>query len=178
MTSHELPGDVRTVLTYRGTVYPWQCDHMGHMNVTSYIGKFDEASWQLLSGLGLTASRFRKERIGMAAVEQRIVYKRELFAGDAVTIHSSLLEVNEKSMRILHKMTDDETGEVAAVTVIVAVHLDAATRKARALPSDVRDLAAVVVCGTCGVDEQDHPDHQLEMTGAGADRSFSFGPLV
>jgi len=95
----------------------------------------------------------------------------ELFAGDAVTIHSSLLEVNEKSMRILHKMTDDETGEVAAVTVIVAVHLDAATRKARALPSDVRDLAAVVVCGTCGVDGRDNPDHQLEMTGAGADRS-------
>lgn len=20
-------------VTYRGTVYPWQCDHMGHMNV-------------------------------------------------------------------------------------------------------------------------------------------------
>ncbi len=178
MTPREVSDDVRTVLTYRGTVYPWQCDHMGHMNVMSYISKFDEASWQLLSGLGLTASRFRKERIGMAAVEQRIVYKRELFAGDAVTIHSSLLEVNEKSMRILHNMTDDETGEVAAVTVIVAVHLDAATRKARALPSDVRDLAAVVVCGNCGVDGRDNPDHQLELTGAGADLSFSFGPLV
>ena len=20
-------------ITYRGVVYPWQCDHMGHMNV-------------------------------------------------------------------------------------------------------------------------------------------------
>ena len=29
--------------TYRGTVYPWQCDHVGHMNIMWYVGKFDEA---------------------------------------------------------------------------------------------------------------------------------------
>ena len=29
-------------ITYRGVVYPWQCDHMGHMNVMWYAGKFDE----------------------------------------------------------------------------------------------------------------------------------------
>jgi hypothetical protein len=68
-------------VTYRGTVYPWQCDHMGHMNVMWYVGKFDEASWQLISKLGLTRSRFSKEGIGMVAVEQRIDYKRELRAG-------------------------------------------------------------------------------------------------
>jgi len=39
-------------VTYRGTVYPSQCDHMGHMNVTGYVGKFDEASWRLLLTLG------------------------------------------------------------------------------------------------------------------------------
>jgi acyl-CoA thioester hydrolase len=27
--------------TYRGAVYPWHCDHMGHMNVMWYVGKFD-----------------------------------------------------------------------------------------------------------------------------------------
>jgi acyl-CoA thioesterase FadM len=31
--------------TYRGTVYPWHCDHIGHMNVMWYVGKFDEATW-------------------------------------------------------------------------------------------------------------------------------------
>jgi len=31
-------------ITYRGLVYPWHCDHMGHMNVMWYTGKFDEAS--------------------------------------------------------------------------------------------------------------------------------------
>ena len=30
------------VETYRGAVYPWHCDHVGHMNVMWYVGKFDE----------------------------------------------------------------------------------------------------------------------------------------
>jgi hypothetical protein len=29
-------------ITYRVVVYPWQCDHKGHMNVMWYVGKFDE----------------------------------------------------------------------------------------------------------------------------------------
>ena len=34
--------------TYRGVVYPWQMDHMGHMNVRFYSARFDEATWRLL----------------------------------------------------------------------------------------------------------------------------------
>ena len=132
------------LVTYRGTVYPWQCDHMGHMNVMWYVGKFDEASWQLLSGLGLTASRLRRDGSGMAAVEQRIDYKRELHAGDGVTVRSTVLEIKDKSIRLIHEMTDDETGDVAATTVIVGVHIDTATRRARSLPADVRQLALLM----------------------------------
>ena len=36
-------------ITYRGTIYPWHCDHMGHMNVMWYVGKFDEATWQFFA---------------------------------------------------------------------------------------------------------------------------------
>ena len=50
------------VITYRGTVYPWQCDHMGHMNVMWYVGKFDEATWQILSTLGLSRTRLNRPR--------------------------------------------------------------------------------------------------------------------
>ena len=28
-------------ITYRGLVHQWHCDHMGHMNVMWYVGKFD-----------------------------------------------------------------------------------------------------------------------------------------
>ena len=128
-------------ITYRGIVYPWHCDHMGHMNVMWYTGKFDEACWQLLAMLGLDQSRFAQEGTGMAAVEQQIQYKRELYAGDAVTIQSVLLEVKEMSIRMLHKMVDDRSGEIAATTAVVGVHIDARVRKALRLPDDVRQKA-------------------------------------
>jgi acyl-CoA thioester hydrolase len=51
-------------------------------------------------------------------------------------------------MRIRHEMRDDETGDVAATTEIVAVHLDAATRGARSLPEDVRARASAMDPGT------------------------------
>jgi acyl-CoA thioester hydrolase len=115
------------------------------MNVAWYVAKFDEATWQLFAAIGLTPSRLRTERIGMAGVEQHIEYKRELYAGDVVTVSSTVLEVKEKAIRFAHEMKNDETGEVAARTVLVAVHLDAATRKARAFPADVRDRAHAMI---------------------------------
>ena len=59
-------------ITYRGVVYPWQCDHMGHMNVMWYVGKFDEATWQFFAMFGLTPSFLREQGRGMAAVQQNI----------------------------------------------------------------------------------------------------------
>jgi acyl-CoA thioester hydrolase len=133
------------LLTYRGAVYPAQCDHMGHMNVASYVAKFDEASWQLFNAIGLTRSRLRDENIGMAGVEQHIEYKRELFAGDVVTVTSVILEVRDKVIRFAHEMKNDDTAEVAARMVVVAVHLDRSSRKARAFPTDVRERASSMI---------------------------------
>jgi acyl-CoA thioester hydrolase len=138
------------LLTYRGSVYPSQCDQMGHLNVSFYVAKFDEATWQLLNAIRLTPSRLRAEKIGMAGVEQHIEYKRELYAGDVVSVTSRVLEIRDKSIRFEHQMKNDETGELAARMVIVAVHLDTATRRARAFPSDVRDRAAAMIAATQG----------------------------
>jgi acyl-CoA thioesterase FadM/ketosteroid isomerase-like protein len=132
-------------VTYRGTVYPSQCDHMGHMNVMWYAAKFDEASWQLAAALGLTGTRCTREGTGMAAVDQHIQYKRELRAGDVVTIRSSVLEVREKSIRLMHEMRNDETGELAAIAILVGVHLDTTSRQARALPSDIGERATRMI---------------------------------
>ena len=131
-----------SILTYRGTVYPWHCDHMGHMNVMWYVGKFDEATWQLIAALGLPATRLREEGLVMAAVEQHIEYKRELRAGDVLTIHSSIREVRDKTFVMFHEMTNQNTGELAARTILTGICVDASTRRARSLPADIRERAA------------------------------------
>ena len=132
----------QSIVTYRGTVYPWHCDHMGHMNVMWYVGKFDEATWHLLAALGLSAERLRQEGIVMAAVEQHIEYKRELRAGDLLTIQSFAQEVLDKTVLFTHEMTNQGTGELAARTVLTGICIDASTRRARPLPADVRERAA------------------------------------
>jgi acyl-CoA thioester hydrolase len=116
--------------TYRGSVQAWHCDHMGHMNVMWYVGKFDEATWNLLSMLGLSGPYMREHRRGMVAVEQRLQYRRELVAGDTVAIASGVLEMKHNSLRFFHEMRNGETGEIAATARLTGVHIDTGTRKA------------------------------------------------
>ena len=82
------------------------------------------ASWQLLVRLGLTHTRCGEVRVAVA-LDQSIDYRRELHPGDLITIRSRVLEVIEKTLGMTHEMTNDQTGELAAVTVIVGFHMDA-----------------------------------------------------
>jgi acyl-CoA thioester hydrolase len=134
---------METEATYRGTVYPWQCDHVGHMNIMWYVGKFDEANWNLFARIGLTPTYLRQSNRGMAAVQQNITYRREMLAGDIVEIKSILLEIRDKSIRCRHEMRNAETGEVAAVCEITGVHMDREARKSAAFPDTIRKLAEV-----------------------------------
>ncbi len=125
------------VETYRGAVYPWHCDHMGHMNVMWYVGKFDEATWNLFASLGVTASLLRDKQRAMAAVQQNITYRRELVAGDVVAVRSGLVEIRDKVVKFVHEMRNAQSGEVAAVCAITAVHLDGRARKSTAFPPEI-----------------------------------------
>ena len=133
------------LMTYRGAVYASHCDHIGHMNIVSYGAKFDEANWVFFCEIGLTPSYLRSERHGMAGVQQNITYKQELFAGDVVEICSLVLEVGEKRLRVRHEMTNIETGAVAAVCEIDAVHLDKQAHKACAFPPAIRAAAEALL---------------------------------
>jgi acyl-CoA thioester hydrolase len=132
-------------VTYRGTVYPWHCDHMGHMNVMWYVGKFDEATWQLFSSIGVTPEYLRAGDRGMVAVDQRISYRREVRAGDVVLVRSALLEARSKVIRFCHRMENAATGDVAAITVLTGVHIDTAKRRSCALPEEQLERARAMV---------------------------------
>jgi len=125
-------------ITYRGVVYPWHCDHMNHMNVMWYVGKFDEATWNLFAMFGVTTAWLREQNRGMFAVQQNIAYKRELRAGDVISVRSGMLEIREKVVRFFHEMKNEGTGEVSAVTVLTGVHVDTQTRKSCPLPENIR----------------------------------------
>lgn len=128
-------------LTYKGVVYPWQCDQMGHMNVAFYTAKFDEATWNLLAELGITSTYVRDQHCGMAAVEQHTSYRQELLAGDVIEVRSRILEVRDKVIRFQHEMRNTQTDTIAATTELTAVHMDRKTRKSCPLPQSIRTAA-------------------------------------
>jgi acyl-CoA thioester hydrolase len=133
------------LLTYRGTVYPLHCDHMGHMNVAAYVARFDEASWSLFCELGLTPSYLRGPQFGVAGVQQNITYKQELFPGDVMEVRSRILEVADKRIRFEHTMYNLERREIAAVCELTTVHLDKIAHKSCPFPQAVRAAAQALL---------------------------------
>ena len=141
-------GRPNLINTSHGVVYPWHCDHMGHMNVMWYTGKFDEATWHLLASIGLTPSYLREKNRGMVAVQQDTAYKSELLAGDLITIRTAILEMREKVMRFYHEMLKTETNEIAATTTLTAVHLDREIRKSCPFPADIAQRGRALMIPT------------------------------
>jgi acyl-CoA thioester hydrolase len=103
---------------------------MGHMNVMWYVGKFDEATWNLGAMMGMTAQYLRETRRGMAAVDQHISYKREALVGDVIIVRSAMLEVKPKSVRFVHEMFRGDGGDHLSTMLVTGVHIDIVARKA------------------------------------------------
>ncbi len=59
---------------YLAVIFPWQCDHMGHMNVMYYVHAFDQAFASLLAEVGFTADCMRSTGMGFADVKHEIDY--------------------------------------------------------------------------------------------------------
>ena len=127
--------------TYRGVVYPWHIDQIGHMNVQFYTARFDEATWHFLAAIGITPAYLKANGRGMAAVDQHTRYKQELHAGALIRITSELLEIKPKTVRFRHRMYNAETGVEVAVLDMVGVHLDTTTRRSVPLPPDILERA-------------------------------------
>jgi acyl-CoA thioester hydrolase len=129
------------VETYRGVVYPWAIDHVGHMNVQFYTARFDEASWQFLARLGLSVASMEGQDRAAVAVDQHTQYKREVKAGSLLHITTELIELGHTSIRFVHRMYDSESNELVAVSELVGVHFDTRARSAAQLPDTVRARA-------------------------------------
>jgi len=120
---------------------------MGHMNVMWYTGKFDEATWALFASVGITADYLRDNNLGMAAVDQHVLYKAELVAGDLILIRSHWLEVKEKSIRFCHYMYNSQSKCLAATCEFVGVHTNAKTRKAHAFDQSIVNSVKIALIG-------------------------------
>lgn len=122
--------------TYRGDVEAWECDTFGHMNIAFYGERFGDAGTNLLVGLA-EARRFRT--VGLL-----VRYRRELRAGEAITIASGVLGTiegakRERQVRIGHELLMGD-GAVASSAEHLLAPRDA---KMRSRLKQTLDSAAV-----------------------------------
>jgi len=126
------------VETGRCVVYPWHCDHLGHMNVKNYVGFFDIGAFHFMSMLGFTSHNMHELGATLVDAQHTIKYINEQPAGSLVKIDSAIARIGGKSATVLHRMTNTETELLAATTEIVAVYFDLSTRTSLAIPDDLR----------------------------------------
>jgi acyl-CoA thioester hydrolase len=126
--------------TYRGVVFPWHCDHFGHMNVRWYGGFFDDAAFQIWTLLGHGMKRMEEAGFHTVIARSTIEYKHEIGPGELFVIETGFVKCGTKSCAHLQRMTNADTGVLHAVQETVEVFFDAATRAAIEIPDEIRLL--------------------------------------
>jgi len=127
-----------SIVTFRGVVYPAQCDAMGHLNVKEYMGFFDQAEWHCILELGFDPKNIAEQAIGWADVKHTIDYRHECKAGDLVKIVSSVTRVGSKSLSTRHVLYSAGNGTLCAELNAVTVQYDLKARQAIPILEPVR----------------------------------------
>lgn len=128
--------------TFRGVVFPWHCDMMGHMSVQHQMPLLDNAAYHLLGEFGPPTSVEEGRRLGWADVSHEIRYLHELSAGDLLVLRSGIVSIGNSSLRhrtIMYRRSD---GLACTQMEGVTVRFDLDARKATPLSERVRTIAA------------------------------------
>ena len=129
--------------TYRGYVSASECDQWGHQNTRFYLTKADEAQASLCSEIGLSPSWLSRCNAAMVLRRNRILFKRELRAGDAIDIRSGVREARGSSLRFFHllyKTPDTESALFECEAGLIDVGSDAPIELPRAVTSRAAEL--------------------------------------
>ena len=128
--------------TFRGVVFPWHCDMMGHMSVQHQMPLLDNAAYHLLGEFGPPTSVEHGRRLGWADVSHEIRYLHELSAGDLLILRSGVVSVGKSSLRhrtIMYRRSD---GTACTEMEAVTVRFDLDARRATPISDAARAIAA------------------------------------
>ena len=132
-------------ITGRGAINPWECDQWGHLNVQFYAAKASEAQAALASLLGLVPSRLRGGAVALLPLTDRILFKRELRAGDTFFIRSGVRTISPHgTLALASRMVNQETGVESAAFETRWCWADLASAAPQPWPEDVLGAALAV----------------------------------
>lgn len=127
--------------TFRGVVFPWHCDSMGHFSVQHQMPLLDGAVYHLLGEFGPVVGELDGRRVGWADVRHEISYQHELVAGDLIVLRSGLIRFGTSSIRHRTELSRRCDGRVCTVMEGITVRFDLDARKSIPLDQGARAIA-------------------------------------
>lgn len=118
----------------RSAVNPWECDTNGHMNARFFMARFSDAQGHMWAHAGLGRHEQAAAGLATATVEMRLVYFRELMAGETLVVRTGLVGTGGKTLRYRHWLFNAETGEPACAAEGLGLLFSRETRKAVGIP--------------------------------------------
>jgi uncharacterized protein (TIGR00369 family) len=90
--------------TLRLMTQAWQCDHLGHVNVSFYMGWIGDAAFAVAALHGWPREQMMAEQAGVAAVKAEVDYQAELRGGDLVRMESTVESIGERKIVFRHRL--------------------------------------------------------------------------
>ena len=130
---------------YRAVVFPWHCDHIGHMNVRWYAHHFDDAGFHLWTVAGVSQKEMHEKGASLVVGQIKINYVHEMKAGDLLVIRGGFSHVGGKSIRHHLRLYNADTNVLCATQDTIEVFFDPETRTSAPMPDFYREKLTPLV---------------------------------
>ena len=128
---------------YQGVAQKWECDHMGHLNVSFYFGRSSDQAFFMRHALGLDPAALRDSGHGTVALEEHCRFHREVKSGGMMIGRSAVVTPNARTM-VVYQEFRDEHGAIQACFRTVIGYFDTKARRLVAWPEATLQKAAAL----------------------------------
>ena len=160
MTGSGILGEA--VEVWRGSVAMWECDAMGHLNVSFYVARSMEGLIGLAAEFGMRGAFAADARATLVVREQHIRFLREARPNAPLIMTAGVVDMGETEARLLFLLRH-RSGELAASFQTVVAHATARDARPFPWPRRVLDRAKALT---------------IEVPPEAAPRSIGLDPVI
>lgn len=122
---------------WAGDCSAWECDELGHLNMSYYLDKFEQARMGLFVRLGLSNAFKPSAHSTVRSRDIHIKYLAEARPGSPLRIESALIALHEETAEVGHVMYH-HNGRIAATLREIVEHVYIPEDRTFAWPSRLR----------------------------------------
>ncbi|HEX3538739.1 MAG TPA: thioesterase family protein [Stellaceae bacterium] len=141
----EPKGTAGFIPTARGRVKPADLDAAGRFGLAAMVHRFTDSCIQAGAAIGMTAEWLHANRRGFSTFELALRITGELRLDDAYLVETGIAHLGNSSLRLVHRMTNPDSGREVATLGQYGVNLNLDARRPANLPDELRQRAAALV---------------------------------